>query len=133
MQKCFTFFGIQLLNLHTKIHKCIIQMYDLMIDYYILNGSGSSQRSLSPLSSFWLDWEGGKRGWYWCFRDGRGRIGGKGWRWGRHIQCNFMEIHYNFWLFFFLSFVQKIFVFSTSSSSTVCFSFSARLIKASMS
>lgn len=107
MQKCFTFFGIQLLNLHTKIHKCIIQMYDLMIDYYILNGSGSSQRSLSPLSSFWLDWEGGKRGWYWCFRDGRGRIGGKGWRWGRHIQCNFMEIHYNFWLFFFYHLSKK--------------------------
>ena len=71
-----------------------------------------------------------KRGWYWCFRDGRGRIGGKGRRRGRHIQCNFMEIHYNFW-FFFISL--KVFVYSTNSSCTVRFSFSAHIIKASMS
>lgn len=64
-----------------------------------------------------------KRGWYWCFRDGRGRIGGKGRRQGRHIQCNFMEIHYNFCLTFCFFISLNMFLYGPIPLPTICFGF----------
>lgn len=88
----------------------------------------SEMSSFSP-SSWWVYRGGGSRDWPCCLR-------GQRWmrsRSGRHIQCNFKEIHHDFCLFcFFISL--KIFLYGTITSSTiVCINFSACIIEGSMS